>query len=101
MITTSNASPYTYLLDEEWIVAIEEEIETQPENFSKVIEPELMGRYDAEMGNPCNPTKYYAKLGEVEAYKVGYETAKAVLDELVQDYVDDMLDREFWARGWW
>lgn len=94
----------TRLLDNEWIVAIEEEIARQPEHISEVIEPELMGRYDAEMGYVCEPLRYYIRLGDIEAYIIGWKEASAVLDGLradTDDYESDMLDREYHAHGGW
>jgi hypothetical protein len=86
-----------YLLEEEWIVAVQDAIDSQPEHISEVIEPELMGRYDAEMGTPCDPLKYYIRLGDVEAYIIGHKEASAILSEL-EDLRDGRDEMDF-VRG--
>jgi hypothetical protein len=91
-------NPASRRLDEDWIVAITEEINAMPETLSDVVEPELMGRYDAEMGAPCQPLRYYAKLGEIEAYIIGWKETTAILDEL-EDLRDGMENEEWIRRG--
>lgn len=97
---TQTPSAVNPLLDPMWIVAIQEEIDAQPETLSDVVEPELMGRFDAEMGKPCEPTQHYIKLGEIEAYIIGWKDATALLHETLE-YEDDIADREWHSRGMW
>lgn len=99
-MTAQTQPAYTDLLDPEWIVAIQEEIDSRPETLADTVEPELLGRFDCEMGNPCDPTRYYAKLGEIEQYIIGFKDTEAILGDTL-DYESDMADRDFWAKGAW
>ncbi len=104
MQTNTQSTTCQHLLDEEWIIVINEEIAARPETLAEVVEPELLGRFEAEMGLPCEPMKYYMKLGDIEAYIVGWKDTQAVLAERLadtEDYEQDIMDRDWWSRGQW
>ena len=72
--------------------------------------PYLLGKMDAEDGEPCIPESYYVWTNQMHDYARGYAsvagqtlTTRQVLGELEAtiDYEDNMLDREFWASGNW
>lgn len=73
---------YQYLLDDDWIVAIQAEIDEQPETLADIVEPELVGRFDAEQRNPCEPLRYFAKLGDIEQYVNGYKASTLLMEQL-------------------
>lgn len=79
-----NTRTVTHLLDEEWIIAIQEEIAAMPETLADTIEPSLLGQYDAERGLPCDPTKYYAELVDAEIYVVAYRDTVKLWADMVQ-----------------
>lgn len=79
----------THLLDEEWIVAIEEIIASQPETLADVVEPHTLGYYAAAMGQPCEPLDHYGKLGDIEMYILGWREATGLLDERGDAIEDD------------
>ena len=87
-----------HLLDETWIIAITEIIESQPETLADTVDPELLGMFDCEMGNPCEPLKYFAKIGEVELYIHGYQDAVAAM-ALAEEYADFFAEQEFIRMG--
>lgn len=106
-----------HLLDEDWIVVINEQLELFPNSIGLVVEPEVLGRYHAQTGAPCEPQKYYRKLGDIELYQWAYNDTTALWASIVQakndelaadtfDYegalqelIDGMEDQEFWRRG--
>lgn len=83
---------------EKWKSAIVDEIDAIPDNPADIFTPEEVGRIDAEEGRDCEPTEHYSKLGDIEAYIIGWKDAKGEL-EMTADYESDILDREFWSRG--
>lgn len=100
-MTTPYATP---VLDDRWIVAVVDRIDALPSTLADVADAETVGRDDAELGLPCQPLAHYIRLGDIEAYIVGWKDATATLHaELgeTEDYEEDMLDREYHARGMW
>ena len=87
-----------HLLDETWIVAINEIIESQPETLADVVDPYVLGQYHAEMGEECDPTKYYAKLGQIEEYIIAWKDTKAAM-LLAEEYADFFAEQEFVRLG--
>lgn len=105
-----NTRTVQHLLDPDWIIAVQEALETYPTSVSLVVEPSVMGQYCAEQGMPCDPLAHgYTKLGDVELYCLAYRDTAALWAEMVDDanehlqdtldYEQDILDREFWRRG--
>lgn len=86
MNTNTFQPSITHLLDEDWLVVIQAEIDAQPDTLADIVEPQLLGRFDAEMGMPCDPTKYYARLGDIEQYIWGYNDTVALWAEIVQGF---------------
>lgn len=103
------------LLDPHWVVAIQEEIAANPMGIAFSVEPALMGRYDAEQGNACQPVERgYRTLGDLEAYCAAYRDATerwaAQVQEInntlgvdveaeLEDLIEGMMDNEFWRTG--
>jgi hypothetical protein len=79
-----------------WKAEIEEAIDALPENPTDLFTPEEIGRMDFDEGRDCDPTEHYAKLGDCEAYIIGYRQA-----EDTAEYVEDIDDRGYWAHGGW
>jgi hypothetical protein len=117
-MNTLNTNFYrNHLLDEDWVVAIEEEIQNNPAGVAFAVEPALCGRYDAEHGFPCDAlARGYRKLGDIESYIIAYKDCAAqwaaavqeVNDELyeqrraeadAEDIIENWLDEEFWRKG--
>lgn len=84
--------------------------------------PYMLGAVDAGCGRDCTPAEYYIWAGDMAEYRQGYNdqaqdmhaeqhfglmlTAMVGSTELAQlmdtlDYEQDMLDREYHARGLW
>jgi hypothetical protein len=104
-----------HLLSDDWIVVINEQLELFPDSIGLVVEPEALGAYHAQLGQPCEPHKYYRKLGDVATYERAYSdvtriwaaTVQAVNDEVYaererheieNEWIDDVL---FSMRGAW
>ena len=110
--TMNTQSTVQHLLDADWHVAIQEQLELFPNNIAFAVEPEAMGQYDAEHGLPCDPvSRGYTKLGDIETYIITYKdtttlwanmvdkiNAEHAFNEAEQDLVDDVL---FNMRGAW
>lgn len=112
-------STVTHLLDPEWITVVEEHLQAYPTAVAMVIEPQILGQYHAQLGAPCEPYVYYTKLADICAYEIAYVDTVSLWAEIIGkkndeargidyeaelmeetlEYVEDMLDREFWARG--
>lgn len=103
----------------------------QPEfvvaHTSECVSPYMMGVLDAQAGELCVPEMYYTQRGQMCEYAEGYEAVagktllstqilgtgpvtdaqidaaqeQAELDMETVEYIEDQLDREFWARGQW
>lgn len=103
------------LLDADWIVAINEELERNPMGVAFAVEPIALGQYDAECGNACDPVgRGYTRLGDIEMYLVAYKDTSALWAEIVQakneqswldgelqELVDGMEDDLWHSRGMW
>jgi hypothetical protein len=86
------------LLEEEWVIAIEEVVTANPQGIAFAIEPIVMGTYDGENGLPCDPVaRGYRKLGDCEHYVVGWKEGHFRWGEL-QELIDGIEDEE-WMRG--
>lgn len=57
-----------------------------------------LGRLDAMDSKPCRPGQWERPTHQCE-YMIGWRDAKYIEDTL--DYEDDILDREYHARGMW
>ena len=111
-------STVTHLLDNDWITVVEEHLQAYPTAVAMVIEPQILGQYHAQLGLPCNPY-HYTRPSDWDDYLVAYVDTVSLWAEMVEakndeargidyeaelmeetlEYVEDMLDREFWARG--
>lgn len=86
-MSTQNTMPRAQLLGPEWIAAIEEELNANPAGVPFTLEPDLLGRYDAEHGLPCDPlARGYRNVVDCEAYVVGYKEVTALWAEMVTEY---------------
>jgi hypothetical protein len=93
-IITVNTNYRNHLLDPEWSVAIVEELESNPAGISFAVEPEVLARYDAELGLPCDPlARGYRKLGDVENYIIAYKECAAKWAEAVQEVNDELYEQ--------
>lgn len=103
-------STVTHLLDIEWHIAVQEALCTYPNAVSLVVEPAVMGQYCAERGEPCEPTKYYTRLGDIESFIVAYNDTTRLWADMVREHNDAlgdeddldyeyMLDQEWMRRG--
>ena len=112
MYTEYQARTVQHLLDAEWIIAVQEAMTDYPDSLPLVVEPAVMGQYDAEQGNPCDPTgRGYRTLGDTEAYIVAYRDTTALWAEMVEaqnaerahndDERELMEDIFFSMRGAW
>jgi hypothetical protein len=81
----------THLLDPDWYIEIQAVINAMPETLADVLEPALLGQFHAEHGEPCEPTRYYAKLHDIEAYLIGYKDTAALWAGMVQAVNDGQL----------
>lgn len=108
----SNANASTELLAEQWLRGIQQEMDAMQYDEADFATPETVGRLDAELGLPCNPTEYYIKLGQIESYIIGFKDATAEMerrakriftveemDERNSDYADWLMDANWIARG--
>lgn len=83
------------LIDWSGDVAVDE-----PETIADVADPYFIGWLHAEAGKPCNAYEHYIRLGDIAQYELGWQDATIAIAEAV-DYEEDMLDREYHARGSW
>lgn len=86
--------------DDAWRDLIDDEIDAQPLDMPDFVTADYLGMLDAQDGQPCQPEKYYARLGDIESYIISYKDTLAAV-EAAQDYADDILDREWHSRGGW
>lgn len=96
-MATATSTP---LLDDQWIVAIANEIEAMLCGMADVTDAYTVGCTDAEAGEPCEPLVHYAKLGDIENYICGWKDATVAMEEAA-DLREDMEDRAYHARGGW
>lgn len=103
------------LLDNDWAIAITEEIQANPHGIAFSVEPALMGQYDCECGLPCEPyERGYRTLADVEDYLWAYKDTAAAWASTVQGINDSMgvdieaelellldgiEDENFWRMG--
>lgn len=94
-----NTNARQQLLDNDWVVAIEDEIAANPAGIAFAIEPIVLGTYDGEQGLPCDPVgRGYRKLGDVEHYIIGWKEGHFRWGEL-QELVDGIEDEMYWRNG--
>lgn len=78
----------TPLLDENWVVAVNKEIDAMPDDLFAT--PDYVGRMDAADGIECRPLYYFARLGDIEMYIIGWTDEMAHLaqrgDAIEDDY---------------
>jgi hypothetical protein len=87
-----NTNYRNHLLDTDWVVAIEEELLTN--GLAANVDADLCGRYDAELGNVCDPLgRGYRKLGDVENYIIAYKECAAKWAEAVQEVNDALYEQ--------
>lgn len=118
---TSNIDFRNALLDDQWIVIIMDEIDALPYETADFVSPDELGRLDARDG-VCDPTRYYAELGDIEKYLIAWNEAVAAMQYDVefaadayehgrQDYADGLpcgvfryyecpCDRQAYAYGY-
>lgn len=58
------------------------------------------GCVDAEMGEPCEPLLFFAKLVDIEQYVWGWKDTTQAEVEL-EDFVEGIADDEYHASGAW
>jgi len=78
----------------------EEAMDIMPENPADIFTPEEIGRMDFDEGLDADPTRHYAKLGDMDAYELGYRQGYREAEDTAE-YEDDILDREYHASGNW
>lgn len=94
---------YTQLDDEQWIVAIQDEIDARPD--ANCEDAYFMGITDRDLGLPSRSLDY-TDAYERAAYVAGkcatrrVLTAKEILAEL-EDLREALEDDAFWATGGW
>lgn len=93
-MTTITAPVRTHVLDEDWFVVIQEQIDAAPDTLADTLEPYVMGCYEAEMGLPCEPLTHYAKLGDIEQYIIGWKEIDALLN------AGSASGDDAYGRGW-
>jgi hypothetical protein len=109
-----------FLLDPEWLVAVAEELTSNPMGVAFAVEPAIMGAYDCQLGLPCDPAgRGYRKLGDVNDYCAAYNDTAALwaatvqaendklhadrawMDGLLQELIDGREDEDYWRIGQW
>lgn len=87
----------THLLDSDWIDVVATHLREYPASVALVIEPEILGRYDAEQGNPNQAHYYYRKPADVDAYTQAYDGTAALWAAMVECINADAHDDAKWA----
>jgi hypothetical protein len=109
-------STLTHFLEPEYSAVIAEHLTIYAHSIAYVVEPDLMGRYDAEQGLPCDAhARGYRKPSDVDSY-IGAYHATATLwaqtvaginsdsfdyDGALQELIDGREDEDFWRIGAW
>lgn len=83
-MNTQTQTTVTELLDPIWIEVVTEQLRDYPTSVALVIEPEILGRYHAQLGLPCEPYKFYRRLSDVNDYNAAYEGTTALWAAMVQ-----------------
>jgi len=60
------------MLDDQWIVTIQDDIDGLPDSIADHARPEIVGQIDAQLGRKADPLRHYAKLGDIELYLIGW-----------------------------
>lgn len=86
--------PTQAMMDSDWIVAVNSQMDTLPDSPADFAEPSYVGWLDYRMGLEPQPLEYYVKLGDIEQYLWGYKDAQEADDlrEAREDY-------DFWRQG--
>lgn len=92
----NSTSTVTHLLDPEWIVVIHEQLELFPNSIGLVVEPQVLGQFHAQTGAPCEPQKFYTKLGDIESYLISYNDATELWASIVQAKNDEVDAEQKW-----
>lgn len=93
------------MLEETWKVVIVEEMDALADSPADFAEPAYVGWLDAQMGMPCHPLEYYARLGDIAEYERGWQEAQLEIETGInaaaelEAYRDGMEESE-WLRGW-
>jgi hypothetical protein len=92
-------STVNYFLESEWVEVIEEHIAAYPTAIALVIEPQLLGQYDAEQHLPCAPVERgYIELADAEMYCKAWHSTTKLMQETV-DYKEYQLEIEWLRQG--
>jgi hypothetical protein len=112
-MNSNNQRTVQNLLDPEWHTTIAQQLVIYPMP-ELVIEPSCLGQYMAEIGQPCEPRKWYTSPSDIEAFIVAYDDTTALWAEMVEaaqddgkvdfeaeliDLLDGIDDNEFWRKG--
>jgi hypothetical protein len=98
------------LLDEEWLVTVNAQADALPDTLADWALPYDIGAMDAEDGKEADPLQYYARLGDIEQYLIGYKETKGELPTLVNgvdvaaelELLQDGMADDLWhAQGGW
>ena len=101
-MNTQNATTPTVtdFLDADYHAVIAEHIAMYPMAIAMVVEPNLMGRYDAETGMPCDPiARGYMTLADCEQYVIGWSDTAAFWEAQAEEYDDWMAEQDWIRRG--
>lgn len=88
------------LLEDSWTVTANES------DICDLTTPDEMGRIDALLGMPCEPTNYFCKLGDVEMYIIAWREVMDALPALHVDIAGELADlqegmeEEAYLRSW-
>lgn len=65
--------------DDTWAAMVNEAFDSAPVDEAEFLTPEHVGARDAERGWPCDPTRYFVRLGDCEGYIVAWKEVAAIM----------------------
>ncbi len=71
---------------------------TMQASLFNMMAPEDIGELDAELGLPCNPTEYFTKLADIEAYIISFNDTTEALENAAE-YAEYFADETFFRYG--
>lgn len=94
------------ILDDEWVEVITEELILMPDRVAFSVEPQLLGAYDAQQGNPCMPyERGYRTLQDCENYIAAWRDSNEAMAAAVSaladyhDWLEFQNDIQWAQRG--